>query len=470
MIEDIYTGSLIYKDIEFCFVFSHDELQLIPPKEERSRIQREWIWKSIGNGTHTFGEPLLIEDEVLKGHCNETGQTMIFLPVPGSYIGSKNSVLFIELRAFIICDYDRDNISRMSFKSPEINFIHPVNQAFSYSFDPEINNGVLELKTNDFSSTTTEKKLFRVDGREIKVNFGISRGVSTQIGKSPLTLESTMAFEFEPTDNYTFLLRLWEIATDYIRYLCYRNNANINEIVLSSPYEDGKFEKFAKLYIIGEESEIDHEALKKKCFIKHPLIERGEAQILQDISENKLYLRHLPESYDAGHHIDASRFIMITAAFEWEFNRMHPDGLLKSAKRIEAEEKVISVMDGLISNSSGKEKGIYKFLKKLVGVSSLEDKVTTSCEELDDIVGIFGKRLYSINEEELVYSDVGKRLAEQRNHYAHGDIDKDFIGLALLDLIFIEYIIYAMQLKHYGIDDEHIRKAINDLFYLNFNI
>lgn len=65
---------------------------------------------------------------------------------------------------------------------------------------------------------------------------------------------------------------------------------------------------------------------------------------------------------------------------------------------------------------------------------------------------------------------MGKRLASQRNHFAHGDLDKDFIGLSLLDLMYMEYVIYAMQLKYYGVEDKNIRKSINDLFKLNFFI
>ena len=65
---------------------------------------------------------------------------------------------------------------------------------------------------------------------------------------------------------------------------------------------------------------------------------------------------------------------------------------------------------------------------------------------------------------------MGERLANQRNHFAHGDLDKDFIGLSLLDLIYLEYVIYALQLKLYGIDNDCIKKSINDLFHLNFTI
>lgn len=63
---------------------------------------------------------------------------------------------------------------------------------------------------------------------------------------------------------------------------------------------------------------------------------------------------------------------------------------------------------------------------------------------------------------------MGKRLSDQRNHFAHGDLDQDFIDLSLLDLIFLEYIIYAIQLKHYNIEIPKIQNAINDLFHCGF--
>ena len=70
----------------------------------------------------------------------------------------------------------------------------------------------------------------------------------------------------------------------------------------------------------------------------------------------------------------------------------------------------------------------------------------------------------SMNKETLKYSEMGLRLSQQRNNFAHGNLDKDFIGLSLLDLIYLEYIVYAMQLKEYGVDNKSIQRAINDLF------
>lgn len=61
-------------------------------------------------------------------------------------------------------------------------------------------------------------------------------------------------------------------------------------------------------------------------------------------------------------------------------------------------------------------------------------------------------------------------MSSQRNNFAHGNLDKEFVGLSLLDLVFLEIILYAMQLKYYGLEEIKIKKAINELFRRNFII
>ena len=80
---DIYTGQLIYKDIDFSFVFDGNELRLIPQKEESKKIHEEWIMKPLGKGIYTMGDPLEMDSPYLVGKCNENGHTMIFLTRKG---------------------------------------------------------------------------------------------------------------------------------------------------------------------------------------------------------------------------------------------------------------------------------------------------------------------------------------------------------------------------------------------------
>lgn len=353
----------------------------------------------------------------------------------------------------------------MSFSSSEINYIHPVNQALSYTTDwEEFKQGIVGMHTKDFEATTTEKQTFIVDEKEISVYFGISRTISTTISEAPVSLHSTLMFEFDPTDDYQFIFQMWGYAKKFVQYLCYRKDVYLFEATLSAPCDGGKHEAFANLYVLGETNGTDTDSLKKGRYIRQVNIAGTEGKILTDIAQDMLYMRHFPESYKYGRCIDASRFVMITAAFEWEFRRAYPDGLPKSQKRIEAEEAVRNTIQELIVNNTGKEKELYKFLLKSIGFSSLKSEIEKIGEDYSDVIQALGSHLYELNGEQLSYSDMGQRLAEQRNHFAHGDLDEDFIGLSLLDLIFMEYVVYAMQLKYYGVEALNIQKAINDLF------
>ena len=466
----IYTGQLKYKEIDFTFVFDGEELRLIPPKDKKREVRMEWLMKPLGKGAYTMGEPLYMEEPYLIGRCNETARTMIFLTQQGDYIGSRNSVLFVEISAYIVCDYDRDTIDRMSFRSPEINCIHPINQAFKYYADLGTfsDDGVITVTTKDFGATTTTTQEFTVDEKKVQVFFDVARSVSTKISESPLTLNSSIIFEFEPTNDYSFIYRLWEIAKSFVQFLCYRKNVVLPEVGLFAPYKDGTHEKFATLYTLDVTADTEPDTLKRGRYIKQQYIAGSEGKILSDIASDTIYMRHLPETYDSGRHKDAARFVMITAAFEWEFRRLYPAGVRKGAATIKAEEAATEAIDGLLVASSGKLKNIYKFLKGLINANSLQSEIIQIGKDFDDIVGIFGKQLFRINDEELVYSDMGLRLSKQRNNFAHGNLDKDFIGLSLLDLVFLEFILYAMQLKYYGVENGNIQRAINDLFRRGF--
>ena len=149
---------------------------------------------------------------------------------------------------------------------------------------------------------------------------------------------------------------------------------------------------------------------------------------------------------------------------------MYPDGIPKDSNTIQIENEAMEAIEDLINKSKGKLKKKYKFLKNLISSDNLQSKIIKTGNDFDDAIGNFGKNLYELNNEILDYSKMGDRLANQRNNFAHGNLNKDFIGFSLLDLIYLEYIIYAMQLRYYGISDINIRKAINNLFRLNYYI
>ena len=468
-----YTGKVNYRDIDFTFVFINNELRLIPPADKEGIIAWQWKMKPIDNGAYTFADPIPVDEKFIIADCNETNMRIVFLPEQASIVRFNNNVVIIDVSAYIVCKSNKDLFNRIAFSCPEINYIHPTNQAFTITLSHEewSKKGIVWLNTNDVELSTTEMQRFTVDDKEIQVHFGISRNVSTKISNPPISLKSIMYFDFDATDEFEFVLRLCQIARDFVRFLCYRNNIYFTEIKLFTPKDDGKHELYANMYIIDDGGELEEKPLQEGRIIKQLHIAGKEGEILTDIASDSIYLRHIPDSYQSGCHINAARFVMITAAFEWEFTRLYPEGIEKSEKTINAENDVSEEIQHLIDNSTGKKKQILKFLHRFISSEdSMANKVIKVGKDFAAVIDVFGNYLYPLNSEEMKYSEMGQRLAEQRNHFAHGDLDKDFIGLSLLDLMFMENVIYAIQLKYYNVDDKAIQRAIKDLFRYNIDI
>lgn len=459
----MYTGYLNYNEKKYSFVFDEHEktLQLIPC--ECSSVSS--LVDIIQSGFSTMDESYLV------GTINENRKTIIFITVQGATISRANEVLYVRLYAYYLMNsIDNNKIDKISICSPEINSIFSVNRAYSFSLsglDDYMKNGTVTVNTSDFNSTTSEPQSFEIDDKEITVSFQIIRTISTKIGEPPLSLSSCLCFEFEATDDYSFIIDICHYAKEFIRFLCFRKNIYFTEIKIYKPYEDNKHLEFGSIIFLNDNHESEKEAIKSNRCIKYEYIAGHEGGILSDISKNTLYLRHLPKSYEDGRHINVASFIMITAAFEWEFNRNYPEGVVKSKSTIEAEEKVSKAIMDLLENSSGKVKDKYKFLLKLVKSDSMQPKIIQIGKDYSEIIDVFGKRLYGLNQIDFKYSEIGKRVSDQRNNFAHGNIDKEFINESLLDVTYLEYIVYALQLKFFGITDENIKKSINDVFHLN---
>jgi len=467
---NVYSGKVKYKDIYFDFVYDEKELRLIPPSDKKEEVIH-WRMHEFSKGCFTMGDPLTMEVPYLEGTINETGQSIVFISREGDTIGSYNSVLRVQVLAVILFSTNKKMIRRIAFTGPEINAIHSVGQAFSLVYEREKSEkGIVSVQTTEYEKTTTDKNVFFVDDKTVSVHFSIGRRVSTGIQDTPLKLTSIMVFEFEPTEDYAFIYRLYNIAKQFIRYLCYRKNVVIDAVELSELMDTGKYYTCAKMQVMNSRQQCEEKTIKDRRYISQHYIAGVEGKILSDIASDTIYMRHLPDSYDAGRQIDAARFVMITAAFEWEFRRIFPNGVVKKNKKIEAEKQATQILQELIDDSTGELRNIYKYLQKNIGSSPLSGKIAFVGKSLAETIDMFGKYLYSLNDEELNYSEMGERLSQQRNNFAHGNLDKDFVGLSLLDLIFLEIVLYAMQLKYYGLEDINIKKAVNELFHKNLVI
>ena len=101
---------------------------------------------------------------------------------------------------------------------------------------------------------------------------------------------------------------------------------------------------------------------------------------------------------------------------------------------------------------------------KLVKNNSLPSEIAQIGKDYSEIIDTFGNHLYDIGDKKIKYGEIGDRLSKQRNDFAHGNLDNKIKEDAIIDLVFLEYIIYAMQLKRWDVPVINIRHVINDLF------
>ena len=57
-----YSGICKYKDIDFTFIFSGEELRLVPPADKREIIQTDWVLTPLAKGVYTRGDPLTMDE------------------------------------------------------------------------------------------------------------------------------------------------------------------------------------------------------------------------------------------------------------------------------------------------------------------------------------------------------------------------------------------------------------------------
>lgn len=316
--ENFFTGKMEYKDNRFTFVFDGNELELIP---DDSNVVFSWTHEEIAEGVYTFGGLPTIEQAILTGICNETKRKIIFIFKIGSYFRTVNNTLFIKPRAYINCRFDRNTMDRLSFTCPELDKIFPVKNGYRIALDEDaINEGTYGIESKPFKDHTTKEVSFTFQGKEISVYFSITKFLHA--GKrTPLEYVSSLYFTFDETSDYLFAFQLYLVSLEFVQFLCNRKNIVFDSIEISCPDKSGRHERFAELVVLSdvecEETEGD-----KIHAIEYQHIAGHEHSLLQMISDGTIYLRHLPETSRMGRTITAATFVMITAAFEWEFRKL----------------------------------------------------------------------------------------------------------------------------------------------------
>ena len=64
-----------------------------------------------------------------------------------------------------------------------------------------------------------------------------------------------------------YYMRVWHVAKEFLHFMCYRRNVNLQSADLSTPARGGKTQKFATLYPLDDVKDYEPETLQKGRYI-----------------------------------------------------------------------------------------------------------------------------------------------------------------------------------------------------------
>lgn len=453
-------GFINFNNDKYFFHLQRDELTLTSLNQEKQ------------NYIDAFFDLLNKKEEnpdILEGQISISNKTILFF-IKRQITKSLGEYKF-QIYSYIEYEDESRNIERLSIYSDELDWFY--NLKNSYKYEMTHPTGEVNLRVNSFDLNIDHFK-FLIGEKPIEGSFSIARNISMP-SNNPITLNSIISFTFEKNNNHSFVMNLVNLTRDFLKIVSYRRNISINQVTLNEKVDGNKYRKVGVLvFPVEEEILKENEKYIRERIIDFDILQENTAELFQLLASDQLYKEHIPQNSKDKNIITPARFILITAAFEWEFRSLY--GNLKETENSlfnEVQTDVLKHLEDLINSSSGKKKKYAKSLRKLISNSSmnLAEKILRVLKDSEDILNIYIDNLYSMNGiEKVKHSEMAERIQIQRNNFAHGNIDKELNFLVVLDLIVLEWAIYVLILRKAKLSSEQISHSINKLFSRNIHL
>lgn len=362
--------------------------------------------------------------DTLMGTCYPDGHKIFFMQL--SSAGVSNNVKIISVGSYFEIKPNLNfplHISQITIVADELNLIYPPSQMYSYTSNDK---GMITAMNFTSPRQSFEWK-FDLSQKIVTVSSGFSH--SYRWNTTPIQIQSMLHFGFEPTEDYKFVVRVFDIGQRLLQYLCYRQNINCTDAgiyMLTENGEHARIGSFSAKWMCDQDPETEKRILEKN--IPFSLVGDTMSQLLQRLSDGTLYDRHIPDNSKDERRITPARSIMLTAAFEWEYKQIYLAG----------------------------KKPTDSFMNRLI----------KSLNDYSDCIESFAQRVYSLNNKTYSVDAVAETIKDARNDFAHGDIKIYYDLETLLGFVILPYLIYSMQLRAAGMSTDSIKQSIKNLFVL----
>ena len=165
-----------------------------------------------------------------------------------------------------------------------------------------------------------KKFSFTVMENKVEAEMAIKAFVNRDASQA-LRLESVLYCLFETTYDMEFILGIYLTIKKLFYFLCYRQSIQINSIDLFRQDDKGRYLSAGELFILFGNEEIEDKKIIDKT-IQYRLVQNHFEDLIKLITDEKIYLEHIPIDYEASKHISNAVLLWI---------QLHLNGHLNNA-------------------------------------------------------------------------------------------------------------------------------------------
>jgi len=455
-------GFINYDDNEIAFEFDSDDFSLyLYPKKE--------LWKKYAHPSYILGKHSMdlknhewIPENRLSGITSD-GEKIIFSVQgePGSYHG------FLSFRViWYFCCYDEmetNRISGFSITGDAIDAFYSPRVALEQKQEHDENFVITKTVVSSTKKPTAGGGTYTLaDGVTATIEIDAYSAVSWGDYRHPIYAISKFITEFSEPVTLDTTIKVLGYTLEFFIYVTYRANVGLRKIDLFVN-DNGKHDYLGILVFPKVEEEKNVEA--RNHLIVYGDLKEKTSMIFDAIINEKISIQHICSDYNAIHSYPISRVIMILAAFERIYGNIYGKDTERSEEYLEIKGKVVEYIEQLWNETTGKRKKAAKALKDYVfnRDSSFTSNTAYALKDCAEIMEPFIKRRYN-GDFESVVEGISERIGYVRNGVAHCRLDFELEAIHLSDIMIMEELLYAMQLKHIGLTTHECHEAIGRLF------
>lgn len=205
---------------------------------------------------------------------------------------------------------------------------------------------------------------------------------------------------------------------------------------------------------------IEKESEKQTFEIDHHCLGIGSwnekaSSLLQALSDNKIYLRHLPLIKKDKTMYTPSRFLITVVGLESVLNEIGIKTNHKEKHKL-AIENIQNTIKKHLETASGYEKKEYKRLLEILSDERFEDKVLVAINENKDYISNF----FLLSTIGKTNEEIANLIAKSRNYFAHGYLDEELNNKHVQICNFLDLFILYLQLLQIGFDKSEASQIV----------